>query len=357
MKIYFWLCCMALMMLTPFPISACAGDDDPLGNVLLAEEKTPPDRLPEYWLGIQFRPAFPALIAQLHLPEHQGIVVEAVVPDGPAAKAGLAQYDVVLKADDKKISDVSDLRKAVEAAKDKEMKLEIIREGQAKTITVAPAKRPEEARLPAPPPGSDFEAFRKWIEQFPPGGAFSQQGPMQFRFFRPGVILPHGAPVHPPLPGNMSISITKTGDKPADIVVKMGDEKWEVSEKDLDKLPEKVRPYVDRMLGLAASSGAGAVRWIPEVTPSSPPEPGAPPGPDGAGSPGFGKFFFGTGPNMNVPPGDNLERRIEKRLDEMKQHIEKLENELHMRHQDAKTPEPGQTPEKNKEEPQEKTAL
>ena len=134
----------------------------------------------------------------------------------------------------------------------------------------------------------------------------------------------------------MSISITKTGDKPADIVVKMGDEKWEVSEKDLDKLPEKVRPYVDRMLGLATSTGAGAMRWIPEMSPRH-----------------FGRREPGA--TVNVPPGSNLERRIEKRLDEMMRHIDKLENELHMRHQDAKTPEPAPTPEKNKEEPQGKT--
>ena len=137
----------------------------------------------------------------------------------------------------------------------------------------------------------------------------------------------------------MSISITKTGDKPANIVVKMGDEKWEVSEKELDKLPEKVRPYVDRMLGLATSTGAGAMRWIPEMTPSPfwSPQPGAP---------------------VIVPPGGNLDRQIEKRLDEMMRHIDKLENELHMRYQpDVKMPEPGPPPEKNKEEPQEKTGL
>jgi len=346
MRKAFWLSCLSLLTLFPFSLPTCAAaDDEPLGNALLAEEKSPPDRLPEYWLGVKLRI------------DDQGIVIQEVVPDSPAAKAGFAQYDVIVKANDKKIADVSDLLQAVEAAKDKEMKLEIIRDGQPKTIAVTPAKRPEEARLAVPPPGSDFEAFRKWIEQLSPGDGFGRQGPMQFRFFRPGVILPRGAPVHPPLPGNMSISITKTGDKPADIAVKMGDEKWEVSEKDLDKLPEKVRPYVDRMLGLAASSGAGAMRWIPEIAPSAPPGPGTPPGPDGAGAPGFGGSFFGPGPGMNVPPGDNLDRRIEKRLDEMMRHIEKLENELHMRHQDAKMPEPEQTPEKNKEEPREKTAL
>ena len=43
-------------------------------------------------------------------------------------------------------------------------------------------------------------------------------------------------------------------------------------------------------------------------------------------------------------PGTIWKDRIEKRLDEMKRHIEKLENELHMRHQDANTPEPGPAP-------------
>ncbi|MGD0517249.1 MAG: PDZ domain-containing protein [Thermoguttaceae bacterium] len=354
MKKSFLLFGIALMML--FPISAWAAeDDDPLGNALLADEKSPSYRLPEYWLGIQFRPAFPALLAQLHLPQNQGVVVEAVVPDSPAAKAGLLQYDVILKADDKKVSDISDLLQAVEAAKDKEMKLEIIRDGQGKTIAVTPAKRPEQALLPVPPPESDFEALRKWIEQLQPGAGFGRQGPMQFRLIRPGVILPRGAPLHPPLPGNMSISITKTGDKPADIVVKLDEEKWEVTEKDLDKLPDKVRPFVDRMLGLATGIGPGAMRWAPEVfTPSPQPEPGTPPGPNPSGDPRVGQPPFGPGPNLNLPP---LEDRIEKRLEEMKRHIEKLENELHERHQDLKTPQPGPAPEKNKEPAPEKAAL
>ncbi len=42
----------------------------------------------------------------------------------------------------------------------------------------------------------------------------------------------------------------------------------------------------------------------------------------------------------------------------MRQHIDRLENELHMRHPEAKPPEPPPAqPEKNKEEPQGKTAL
>jgi hypothetical protein len=47
----------------------------------------------------------------------------------------------------------------------------------------------------------------------------------------------------------MSVVIRKEGDHPATITVKRGDEKWEVTEKELDKLPADVRPHVERMLG------------------------------------------------------------------------------------------------------------
>ena len=315
------LCCMAAMMLFPLGVSAAPVDDDPLGNALVVEENGLPDRMPDYWLGVMLRP------------DDKGILVQAVVPDSPAAKAGIAQNDVILKADDKPISVMGDVLKAVDAAKDKEMKLEILRDGQSKTIAVTPAKRPDEARFSGPPAASDVEGLRKWIEQLQQGGNFGP-GPMQFRFMHPAVILPRGAPLHPPLPGNMSITIIKSGDKPAEIVVKQGDEKWEVNEKELDKLPEKIRPYVDSMLGLATGAGAGAVRWIPEIT--------APPGP---------------GPIPNPPGANLLERRLERRLDELKQDIDRLENELHVRRQEPAPTQPAPPPEKSKEEPQGKTAL
>jgi hypothetical protein len=333
MKKAFWLCALALML---FPAFVYAAGDDPLGNVLLAEEKMPANPLPEYWLGIQCRPALEALRTQLRLPEGEGIVVEGVVPDSPAAKAGLVKYDVILKVDNKKISDISDLQQAVEAAKEKEVKLAIIRDGQPKTIAVTPAKRPEEAVVPAPRPENELEALRNWIEQMQPGARFDRQGPMQFRIFRaPGIILPPGAPIHPPLPGNMSITITKTGDKPADISVKLGDEKWDVTEKDLDKLPDKVRPYVERMLGQATGIGPGATRWMSELLgPANPPE--QPPGPGGPPPQGPS---MGPGPGLNMPPMSNIEKRIERRLEEMSQRIERLQRELHERRQGERGPE------------------
>jgi len=238
-------------------------------------------RVSDYWIGLECYPAEPALAAQLKLPEGQGLVVHHVAPESPAAKAGLKQYDVLVKAGGKPVGKVGELVDAVEAAKDKSLSLEIVREAKPKKIDVKAAKRPEHllpggplGRAPIPVPGNpDLEALRKWYEHLKPGAG----PPMQFRFFQPGTILPRGAPVHPPLPGNMSVAISKHGDEPAKIVVSQDGKKWEVTEKELDKLPKDVRAHVERMLGRIPPVGPGDFDIDVDVVPHP---PGAPlPGP------------------------------------------------------------------------------
>ena len=233
-----------------------------------------PLKVSDYWIGLECYPAEPALGAQLKLPEGQGLVIHHVAPDSPAAKAGLKQHDVIVKAGAKPVSDVADLVEAVGSAKDKNLSLEIIREAKPKKIDVKPVKRPKEfflgdriRRFPLPAPGNpDWEALRKWYEQLKPGVG----PPMQFRFFQPGVILPPGAPVHPPLPGNMSVAITKQGGAPARIVVSKDGKKWEVTEKELDKLPKDVRPHVERMLGRIPPAGPGDFDIDVDIVPPTP---------------------------------------------------------------------------------------
>jgi hypothetical protein len=250
----------------------------------------------EYWLGISCVPVPLPLRTHLNLPAKQGLMVEAVVPDSPAAKAGIARHDVLMRASDKPLAEPQDLIRAIEATQDGKLQMELIRAAKAKSVEVTPAKRPAEVRGQAvaqPAPG-DWQTMEKWLEGMWPGGVVKgQRSPMRFRIFHPGAIVPPDAVVPSPLPPNMSIAISKEGDQPVKIVVKRGQQKWEVTEKELDKLPADVRPHVARMLGhgpLGIVGGLGSVDVLPK-------------------------------PPM---PGRAWEGRFEKRFDEMSQRMDKL---------------------------------
>ncbi|MBN2475983.1 MAG: PDZ domain-containing protein [Pirellulales bacterium] len=207
-------------------------------------------KLGDYWVGLQCNPADATLRVQLSLPEDQGLVVKEVMPESPAAAAGLKPHDVLLKAGETELKQLQNLIDAVESAGEKELQLEIIRGGKPQQVTVTPGKRPEQVRVEGSgsvDPKGGPEQIQKLLERMQPGGM--TKGPFRLRFFHPGTILPPGAKLQPPLPGNMSVNITKQGDKPAKIVVERGDERWELTEDDLGKLPDDVRPHIERMLG------------------------------------------------------------------------------------------------------------
>jgi membrane-associated protease RseP (regulator of RpoE activity) len=278
----------------PRPSVTLIGDD-----ALIAD---PPAEPSDYWLGIECYPV-PAMVqAQLKLPERQGLLVDRVAPNSPAAKAGIEQYDILLRAGDKVLAEPRDLVRTVQAAKEAKLTIELIRGGQHQTIEAVPAKRPEEARRPlgAMPAPGDWETMQKWLDQMRREQGVDEgdgRGPMHFRLLRPGAILPN-ALAELPLPGNMSISVSKEGDQPAKIVVKRGDEKWEVTEKELDKLPADVRPHVEHMLGHGGLVGA-LERAVPAPPPGVHNDP------------------------AHIAP-EPWEGRLEKRLEAMDRRIERL---------------------------------
>jgi len=201
-----------------------------------------------YWIGLVCRPLDEALRAQLNLSPGEGLVVADVVEDSPAARAGIKRHDVVVKVNGKSIKSIDDLVAAVEVAQDrKAVTLELIRGGKSRQVKVTPAKRSE------PVPRSSWMGEQSWWEQLPEsvrrwmGRAPGR--PLRFHFMFPGRILPPGAKAHAALPGNMSVTITKQGDEPAQIVVRRGDKTWKTTENELDKLPADIRPHVERMLG------------------------------------------------------------------------------------------------------------
>jgi hypothetical protein len=259
-----------------------------------AEVEPAAAELGEYWLGVLAVPLPSPLRAQLDLREGQGLLVTAVFPDSPAKKAGLREFDVLLKVGDRALSRLPDLIQAVNNSKEQKLTLEVVRGGKQIKVDVAPAKRPEHVRPPEGVPGreeSDWGTLRRWLEQMP--GELGRE-PMRFHVFGPGAILPPARP----LPGDMTVTVTRHGSEPAKIVVKQGDKQWEITDKELDKLPADVRHHVEPLL-----RGGYTVRMFEGV-------------PRGL------QQQFGT------PPAPELRGRMERRLEEMNRRVEELRREL-----------------------------
>lgn len=277
------------------------------GGKIEVQDATAEAKQNEYWIGILCSPTLPEeLRTHLQLPEKQGLLVREVVPKGPAAKAGLEPMDVLLKVNGKPIGSIAELVTAVEESKGKELAVDVLRKGKPETLKVIPEKRPADlqARHPATSDQPELQRIYEWFERMHPG--WGGKPPMRLRFFHPGVMLPPDAPMHPALPEGMSINIMKQGSEPTKITVQKDGKTWEVTEKELDKLPADVRPFVDRML-------EGMVI-----------------GPDVA-SPRFDFVPDWATPGKNEPSAktdEGVRSRLEERLDKMNQRMEQLQKSL-----------------------------
>jgi serine protease Do len=93
------------------------------------------------YLGVATQGVTPAMAKALRLQDGgRGALVASVEPDSPAAKAGLQPGDVILGLDGRKIATPRDL--AIDVARIKpgeQAKFDILRDGGAKTVTVAVA--------------------------------------------------------------------------------------------------------------------------------------------------------------------------------------------------------------------------
>ena len=89
------------------------------------------------FLGVATGPLDPALAAQLGFTPGLGLIVEEVVPDGPAAKAGVQAFDVIKQINDQLVSNPAQLTALVNHfGKDADVSLLVLRKGQEQKITV-----------------------------------------------------------------------------------------------------------------------------------------------------------------------------------------------------------------------------
>ncbi len=295
-----------------------------------------------FWIGAMCMPADEILRAQLNL-DHGALVVGHVMPDSPAAKAGLKEHDVIVKAGDREATDLGALVAAVNEAGEKELKLEILRGGKKQTLAVTPTKRPAmdapffqgggfgpqgpqpwqeqfqrqmDQALKNLPQGEEGRRLREWLEKNRRGDG----DPLRMHMFGPGVVMQQeGAG----LPAGVSVSITKQGSEPSKIHVQRGDEKWDVTEGELDKLPQDLRGPVANMLGRAATGGGIVVGPSGVVV-----QPGVPggdakvdiqPNPRGGN---MNSVFIG--PN----PGDPLRGQMLEEMQKMRRDLESLQKRV-----------------------------
>lgn len=134
---------------------ASAQQDDGAPVSILVMKKTAGDEKARGFLGVAPAPVPEPLAEQLGLEEGTGVVIDHVVPDSPAAEAGLKRHDVLVAVDGEPIRSPDDLREKIGAHRPgDEVRLTVIQRGERKEITVQLAEAPEQPFevevLPAP---------------------------------------------------------------------------------------------------------------------------------------------------------------------------------------------------------------
>jgi serine protease Do len=83
-----------------------------------------------------------ALTEQLatHYGVENGVLINEVRENSPAAKAGLKAGDIIVEIDGKAVKGELDVMKAVNAKKEGDVQLAIVRDGKRQTVTVTPEK-------------------------------------------------------------------------------------------------------------------------------------------------------------------------------------------------------------------------
>lgn len=130
--------CLASSLAFPFVLNAQEPESKPEEA---AAEEQPADATA--WLGVATAPVGEALAAQLDLPEGTGATVQIVVPDSPAAAAGIKKNDILFEFDGELIRSPKHLTKLVQARKPgRKAEIATIQRGKRKELEVEFGARP-----------------------------------------------------------------------------------------------------------------------------------------------------------------------------------------------------------------------
>jgi beta-lactamase regulating signal transducer with metallopeptidase domain len=233
---------------------------------------------PDGRLGVRVAQPSPAMADQLDLPEGQGLVIDDVVPNSAAAKAGLKPHDVLLQFNGKPVTnDIRMLRESVDEVKaDTPVDVVVVRKGKKETIKgIALAEAPKPPQLPQPAqpfrPGPGFGPPSGFQPQFPPAGMPSRPGRHNVmttvnrnddRF----QITHHDGPVMINIDGTIADGKVKLGH------VGIQDGPRQNRYDSLEKVPEQYRDKVNNLIGMVEKGGVHVEFQTPEHPPGQKPK-------------------------------------------------------------------------------------
>jgi serine protease Do len=100
------------------------------------------------WLGVSIQPLTPELARSFGAKDAKGVLVSDVIPDSPAAKAGLKPGDILLEFDGKKTEAPGDLQRVVGLTNPGyEAKLKVWRDQGERTVEVRIGESPDEREI------------------------------------------------------------------------------------------------------------------------------------------------------------------------------------------------------------------
>ena len=100
------------------------------------------------WLGVESQEITSEKAKELKLPAERGVLLERVVPDSPAAKAGLKDNDVITEINGQRVEGAAQFRRMIhEIPAGRSAQFTVWRDGQAQTVSVTLGKSEDRGNM------------------------------------------------------------------------------------------------------------------------------------------------------------------------------------------------------------------
>src|SRR5208282_5905258 len=100
------------------------------------------------WLGVESQEVNSDKAKELKLPAERGVLLEGIVPDSPAAKAGLKDNDVITEINGQRVEGASQFRRMIhEIPSGRSVQFTVWRDGRAQTISVTLGKSEDHSNM------------------------------------------------------------------------------------------------------------------------------------------------------------------------------------------------------------------